>query len=95
MPMVPLACMVAQLGVIMITRNAAQQLHHEDVLDGLGRHVMGDYGELEDVDWQTNDDARRHGYGIVSSYTDRRHRRFLIVTEADRSATTILLPEEY
>jgi len=45
--------------------------------------------------WKTNDLAWEYGFPVLSSYVDRKKNRFLIITEADRSATTILLPEEY
>ena len=55
---------------------------------------LRDWGEVDEEDWKRNDEALEKGYPIVSSYLSRDLRRFMIVTEADRSATTILLPEE-
>ncbi|MGP3659709.1 hypothetical protein ACTU9R_22305 [Burkholderia gladioli] len=67
-----------------------------DVLILLGRHVSGDWGALDEQDWQENDRAVRQGSRILSAYelgTDRS--RIWIITEWDRSATTLLLPGEY
>ena len=95
MPTIPLAFMVSQLGASFVTRNAARRLNKTDVIDCLERHMLGDWGEVDDFDWKTNDMGVEYGFPIVSSYVDRKKNRFLIVTEADHSATTVLLPEEY
>jgi hypothetical protein len=59
------------------------------------RHKSGDWGELDEEDIQANEDALRHGSRILSAYTTRRSERLWVITEWDRSATTILLPVEY
>jgi len=87
--------MVAQLGTFFVSRKAAQRLNKKDAMECLERHMIGDYGDVDDIDWKTNDVAWQYGFSVVSLYADRKKHRFLIVTEADRSATTILLPEEY
>ncbi len=61
----------------------------------LDRHVKGDWGCVCTDDQQANDDALVHGTRILSAYKTLKGVRLWIVTEADRSATTILLPEEY
>lgn len=61
----------------------------------LGRHQRGDWGDLDAVDKQTNQDALSNGARIFSVYQVAEAVRFWVITEADRSATTILLPEEY
>jgi len=60
----------------------------------LARHATGDWGELCAFDRRQNEIALRDGYRIFSSY-DVPAGRVWIITEADRSITTILLPEEY
>lgn len=95
MPAIPLILLAERLGTVLMTRSAARRLHRDDALDCLERHMIGDYGEVDDFDWTTNDAAWEHGFPVVSSYRDRRRRPFLIVTDADRSATTIMLPDEY
>ena len=95
MVVIPLGFMVMQLGLICVTRKAASQLNREDAIDCLERHTIGDYGDIDDFDWKANEVAWEHGFPVVSSYTDRKKKRFFIVTETDRPATTIMLPEEY
>ena len=52
------------------------------------------WGDVDEHDRQTNDDAVSFGGRLLSAYVDRSNTRFWIITEADRSATTILLPSE-
>ena len=66
----------------------------------LNRHVKGDWGDVDDDDMQTNDDALKAGTRLLSAYNDDRFPNngvatIWIITEADRSATTILFPDEY
>ena len=95
MPTIPLALMVAELGMLHVTPKAASRLNKKDAMDCLERHMIGDYGDMDEIDWKANDAAWAYGFPVVSSYLDRKKNRFLIITEADRCATTILLPEEY
>ena len=95
MPTIPLDIMLGELGMILMTRKAANQLNRKDVIDCLERHLVGDYGDVDDVDWSSNNVARAYGFPVVSDYSDRKKNRFHIVTEPDRHTTTILLPEEY
>jgi hypothetical protein len=60
----------------------------------LARHASGDWGDLYAFDRRQNEIALRDGLRIFSSY-DVPAGRVWIITEADRSITTILLPEEY
>jgi hypothetical protein len=60
----------------------------------IARHAMGDWGDLCAFDRRENERSLRHGYRVLSSY-DVRAGRVWVITEADRSVTTILLPEEY
>ena len=59
------------------------------------RHASGDWGDLSGEDKQENDFSIKHGFRILSSYKLDTGVAIWIVTEADRSATTLLLPEEY
>lgn len=83
------------LGNIYITRGASDALNHSDVLGVLGRHVQGDWGDVCEEDKQANDAAVRDGERILSAYVAESGTRFWVITEADRSATTVLLPDEY
>jgi hypothetical protein len=62
--------------------------------DLLARHATGDWGELCAFDRRQNEVALRDGYRVLSSYPIGTERVW-VITEADRSVTTILLPEEY
>jgi hypothetical protein len=61
----------------------------------LDRHVNGDWGEVPDADKQENELSVELGFRILSAYTTSTGDKIWILTEADRSATLILLPEEY
>lgn len=63
-------------------------------LDLLRRHMSGDWAEMALEDQQANQDAITQGSRIFSAYTIQ-STKFWVITEADRSATTILLPSEY
>ena len=83
------------LGLLAITRCASQKLHPLDVLSAIVRHATGDWGEVCEEDRAANDYALEHDLRLLSSYTDRLRTKFWIITEADRSATTVLLPDDY
>ena len=59
------------------------------------RHAVGDWGELDPEDRKENDLSLKQGFRVLSAYTDREGTKFWIITEADRSVTTFLLPAEY
>ena len=67
----------------------------ESYLDFLARHVTGDWGELDDEDKAQNDFSVKNNLRILSAYTLQTGERIWLITESDRSATTILLPSEY
>lgn len=61
----------------------------------LSRHLTGDWGDLGAEDKATNEEALREGFRLFSAYTDQAGIKIWIITEADRSATTVLYPDEY
>jgi hypothetical protein len=83
------------LGQTVITPAALSQLHPEDVKACLDRHAAGDWGEASESDSQSNQTALTEDARLFSVYTDRNNARFWIITESDRSATTVLLPDDY
>jgi hypothetical protein len=83
------------LGQVVITANALQTIPPNDYYRALARHAAGDWGELPAEDAALNDAALRDGDGRIFSAYGAGQFRFWIITEADRSVTTILLPEDY
>jgi len=67
----------------------------EDPTPYLQRHNGGDWGELDEHDTHENQISLPHGFRLLSMYTLNTGVKIWIITEADRSSTTILLPEEY
>ena len=61
----------------------------------LSRHLTGDWGDLSAEDRAENELSLREGFRLLSAYALPDGTRLWIITEADRSATTLLLPEEY
>ena len=88
-------CASFPLGFIVITPNALDQLTPADTHRGLQRHQAGDWGELDEHDRQENDTALRTGLRLLSAYRASNGVTYWIITEADRSATTLLMPEDY
>ena len=86
---------VFRLGRIVATPNALESLGPDEILLGIQRHQAGDWGNLPDEDRMANDRALAQGGRIFSAYETHNGIRFWIITEADRSVTTVLLPEDY
>lgn len=83
------------IGRTVITQGALVALSGDDVAGALRRHERGDWGELGETDWMSNERALRSGERLVSVYRARGGTKFPVITEHDRSLTTVLLPEEY
>jgi hypothetical protein len=86
-----------ELGRILATPGAINAMREagESPLKLLRRHAHGDWGDLHQSDLDANELAIRQGMRILSAYVLSTDERVWVITEADRSATTILLPEEY
>jgi hypothetical protein len=87
------------LGQVVMTRGVMQfclenSVDSEDLTSCLRRHQCGDWGNMCDEDKQTNNEAVRYGNRVMSEYS-LQNERIWVITEHDRSVTTILLPEEY
>ena len=89
-PFFPLGQIVATPGAIDALMRANQ-----DVQDFLNRHREGDWGDLQNEDKGENEFSLEHGFRILSSYTTAAGEKLWVITEADRSATMLLLAEEY
>ena len=83
------------LGQVFITAAANEVLERIEILAALERHLIGDWGDLEREDRQANDQALLDGTRLLSAYTDRWGVKYWVITEWDRSVTTILLPSDY
>ena len=82
------------LGQVVMTANAAAQLAAGDIEKALSRHAAGDWGEVCEADRQENELSLKEGFRLLSVYRSG-ETKFWIITEADRSVTTVLLPEDY
>ena len=84
-----------RLGHIVSTPNALAHLTQEDILRGIQRHQAGDWGDVCAEDRQANDQALVGGTRLLSAYHAANGTKFWLITESDRSSTTVLLPEDY
>jgi hypothetical protein len=85
------------LGQVVATPGALAELEAsgDSLLSYLNRHVTGDWGEVDAHDRKENELSLEHGFRLMSVYTLSSGVRIWIITEADRSSTTMLLPDEY
>lgn len=84
-----------ELGQLVATPNALAQVSPEEITNALARHVRGDWGDCCPEDTAANDAALREGSRLLSVYRTANQTAFWIITEWDRSVTTVLLPEDY
>jgi hypothetical protein len=82
-------------GLILITPAARQHLTRDDMETALTRHLHGDWSGMDAEGRAANGHAVRDGLRVFSLYLSAANRRFYIVTEADRSVTTIMMPFDY
>ncbi len=84
-----------QLGRLHGTPNALTSIPTPEILIALRRHVTGDWGDLDDHDRQENEFSLTRNLRLFSVYHSTQGVAFYIITQADRSVTTVLLPEDY
>ena len=84
-----------RLGQTVITQGALAALTTQDVVTAIQRHSICDWGDVCPEDRAANDAALKDGTRLFSVYKSSDGIRFWVITEADRSVTTFLLPEEY
>jgi hypothetical protein len=89
--------MLFPLGDLVATPGALSVLERNGIVPMrlISRHMRGDWGDVPADDAAANTDALRIGARVLSSYTLPDGARIWIITEADRSSTTLLLPDEY
>jgi hypothetical protein len=88
------------LGSVVTTAGVARLVAHgkinvEFLQDSLMRHIQGDWGDMDCDDKEINNWSLMNGKRLLSRYSHEERRNIYIITEHDRSITTILLPEEY
>ena len=82
-------------GRLVGTPGALDTVGIEEMVSAFNRHSKGDWGDVCPEDWRSNDRAIQNGGRIFSAYHSKEGQKFWIITEADRTATTIHLPDEY
>ncbi len=83
------------LGNVYQTPSVVEAIPSVDVFQALARHQSGDWGDISNADKRENEFSLGYPLRILSAYRAQTGVKFWIITEADRSATTILLPSEY
>ena len=85
------------LGDIVLTEKASAALQSTGQIPEqlLARHCFADWGELDEEDWERNNHALENALRLLSAYRLRDDTKIWVVTEWDRSATTVLCPDEY
>ena len=84
-----------RLGHIVATPNALERLSQDDILTAIGRHQAGDWGDVDEHDWTRNELSLKQDLRLWSVYHAGSGVKFWLITEADRSHTTVLLPADY
>lgn len=84
-----------KLGKILITSAVKEKISMRDIFIGLGKHSLGDWGNICEEDKTCNDEAVKNKKRIISQFESENNEKYWIITEYDRSYTTVLLPEEY
>lgn len=83
------------LGRLACTPGVEDEIPLTEVATALDRHLSGDWGEVCEADRLDNEASLREGFRLLSVYRTKAGVVFWVITEADRSATTVLLPDEY
>ena len=85
------------LGEVFLTMGAREALEesNQSASEFLAKHSIGDWGIVCEDDRRENDFSVREGFRILSVYKTGKEEKIWVITEADRSSTTCLLPSEY
>ena len=89
-PLFSLGQTVATPGALESLQEAGQEAH-----EFLVRHIKGDWGDLSEEDRQENNLSLKEGFRLLSAYHLKTGVKIWIISESDRSVTTLLLPSEY
>jgi len=84
-------------GQVVATRTLAEYCEEKNysMLPYLIRHGQCDWGDLHEDDKEANEEALKEGLRLLSAYKLPDGKKIWVITEADRSATTLLFPEDY
>ena len=93
--MVPPDLLPVPLGQTVATPAALGAVSQPDIVAALRRHAAGDWGDVDAHDRAANDDALTAGDRLLSVFRSAQGTTFWVITEADRSVTTVLLPDDY
>jgi len=89
-PLFPAGQIVASPGALALLEEA-----HKSPLEFLSRHLRGDWGDLCHDDKAENESSLKYGFRLMSTYQITETKKLWVITEGDRSVTTLLLPAEY
>ena len=89
-PLFPVGRLVATPGALALLEQA-----DKSPFEFLSRHLRGDWGDLCQEDKTENELSLKYGFRLLSSYPVTETEKLWIITEAERSVTTLLLPQEY
>ena len=85
-----------RIGEVFATPKIMEKMDIKEVEEYIKRHVQGDFGDIAEEDKKANMEAiESHDSNIISGYRTQEEEIFFIITEADRSATTVLMEGEY
>lgn len=83
------------IGSFYMTPGAIEATEPSEVTSLLQRHAACDWGDCCEEDWASNCNALHEGGRLFSVYYSSKGEKLWLITEADRSASTLLLPSEY
>lgn len=84
-----------RLGQLVATPGVLELVTQEEITRALDRHICGDWGDVDEEDREANEHGLIHALRLLSVYHSTNGTKFWIITEHDRSVTTVLLPSEY
>lgn len=82
-------------GRLLATPAVLDAVPYLDIIAACDRHLCCDWGDLSELDKRLNNRALLNGERLLSAYHAANGTKFWIITEADRSFTTVMLPEDY
>lgn len=84
-----------ELGSIGMTPGVQSEIVTQEIINAIRRHAQCDWGDVDNEDAKANEWSLENDARLLSVYRSSTRVKFYIITEADRSSTTVLLPSEY